>query len=41
MVLHYDKTTTIGILFMISKTMGKEMDLDREQKINEGVKKGF
>jgi hypothetical protein len=41
MVLQYDKTTTIGVLFMVSKTMGKEIDLDRREKIKEGVKKGF
>jgi hypothetical protein len=32
---------TIGVLFMVSKTMGKEIDLDRRDKIKEGVKKGF
>jgi len=41
MVLQYDRTTTIGILFVVSKTMGIEIDKDRKQKIKEGVKKGF
>ncbi len=41
MVLQYDRTTTIGVLFAVSKTMGKKIDFDRKQKIKEGVKKGF
>ena len=41
MILQYDRTTTIGILFMVSKIMGKEIDKDRRQKIKEGAKKGF
>jgi hypothetical protein len=41
MILQYDRTTTIGILFMVSKIMGKEIDKDRRQKNKEGAKKGF
>jgi hypothetical protein len=41
MVLQYDRMTTIGILFVVSKTMGIEIDKDRRQKIKEGAKKGF
>ncbi len=41
MIFQYDRTTTIGILFMVSKIMGKEIDKDRRQKNKEGAKKGF